>query len=228
MAWDWKRNIGKLFGVSAQANTATTLSANPAVAQAVQQLANGTHRSYNRAELNDITAAFRDLKDATRNNLIVLQNLMNAQAKQDEPAVKELLAKMKTDLAASYSASESVMVDLNGVANTLEQLIAKAANHSSAQDSQNHLPVYDVQRNLVIGLTAQLRDVYTVHNGLTKVISNTQPLITLPEPDRVTQALESNNKKLPNLIPKLIRVTMETLGKVNGSKASKGFDCQVT
>lgn len=220
MAWDWKRSIGKLFGGRAQpdaagANTIAPASsaASPAVAQTREQLASGAYRSYSRAELGDITEALRDLKDATRNNLVVLHNLLNAQPRRDEPAVRDMLAKMKADLAGSYDASERAMVDLNGAANTLEKISARVAGDNGAQQSKSHLPVYDAQRHLVIGVTAQLRDVYTVHNGLARVIGNTRPLITLPEPDRVAQALESNHEKLPDLIPRLARLTVETLGR---------------
>ncbi len=212
MGWDWKNTIGKFFSVSAQPQiTAAMAGLSPEATHGMQQLANGTHRSYSRAELQDITESLRDLKDATRHNLVVLHNLMNARPKNDEPALKELLSKVKTDLATSYSASEQSMVDLNRAANTLEQISAKAgASYNSAQD---HLPVYDTQKNMVIGMTAQLRSIYTVHNGLTKMVANLQPHITLPEPDRVAQALKSNNEKLPDLLPKLTRLTMETLGR---------------
>lgn len=212
MAWDWKSSIGKFFGASAQqaAPRQDEPPVSPEVTHAQQQLANGTHRSYNRAELSDITETLRDLKDATRNNLVVLHNLMNAQTRQDEPAVKALLNKIKTDLAASYSASEISMVEINGAANVLERIGGKVSAHNS---TQSHLPVYDTQRHMVIGMTTQLRSVYTVHNGLSKMVDNLQSHVILPEPDRVHQALESNNEKLPPLIPKLTRLTMETLGR---------------
>lgn len=216
MGWDWKNSIGSLFGVSAQPPAAPAPEvalAAPEIVQAQQQLAGGAYRSYNRAELNDITEALRDLKDATRNNSLVIHNVMNAQPKNDSAEVKELLAKVKTDLVSSYQASEHAMVELNSAANTLERITKQATAHSSAQGEQSHLPVYDVQKNLVIGMTMQLREIYTVHNGLSKILSETQPFIALSEPDRVRQALEKNEEKLPTMIANLTRLTMETVGR---------------
>ncbi len=212
MSWDWKSKISKFFSANAEPQRATTGTIlSPEVTHAQQQLANGTHRSYSRAELQDITESLRDLKDATRHNLVVLNNLMNAQPKSDEPAIKELLQTVKRDLRASYESSEEVMVQLNANANALEQISAKTGGaHNSAQD---HLPVYDAQRHLVIAMATQLTSIYTVHNGLSKMVTNLQPHITLPEPDRVAQALKCNNEKLPDLLPKLMRLTMETLGR---------------
>lgn len=212
MAWDWKSKIREFFGVSAQPQiTAAMAGLSPAVTHAQQQLANGTHRSYSRAELQDITVTLRDLKDATCHNLVVLHNLMNAQPKSEEPAVKEWLQNVKRDLRASYEASEQAMIDLNANANMLEQISAKAgATHNSAQD---HLPVYDSQKNMVIGMTTQLRGIYTVHNGLRKVVASLQSHVTMSEPDRVHHALKSNDEKLPELIAKLTKLTTETLGR---------------
>ena len=216
MGWDWKSRIGSLFGTSAQPPAAPAPEVAPAapeIIQAQEQLAGGAYRSYNRAELKDITEALRDLKDATRHNMVVIDNLMKAQPKQENAAVKDLLANMKTDLASSHQASEKVMVELNSAANTLERITAQATVHSSAQQTQSHLPVYDVQKNLVISMTMQLREIYTVHNGLTRIVGETKPYINLPETDRVCQALEKNDEKLPSMISNLTRLTVETVGR---------------
>jgi hypothetical protein len=216
MAWDWKNKIGKIFGASTQPAVDATENTSPLaskVEQAKQQLANGTHRSYNRAELGDITESLRDLKDATRNNMVVLNSLMNAQPKSDEPAIKELITKMKAELVPSYAASENAMVELNAAANALEKISAKTPAQTAGQEAQYHLPVHDVERNLVIGLTTQLREIYTVHTCLKKMVSNTQALVTLHQSDRVRQALDSNNEKLTGMIPKLTGLTLETVGR---------------
>lgn len=216
MAWDWKNKIGKFFGASAEP-PAADVPANadqalpPAVAHAQAQLAGGTHRSYSRAELNDIAETLRDLKDATRNNMVVLNNLMKAQPRKDESIVKDLLAQVRTNLAAPYDSSEQAMVDLNSAANTLEKISAKAPAHDSAQD---HLPVYDAQRDMVIGMTAQLRSIYMVHNNLAKVADELQPHAVMPEPDRVQQALASNHEKLQPMVLKLTGMAMGTLGRL--------------
>lgn len=208
MNWDLKACIGKLFGSKAQKPLA------PEVTQALQQLSNGTHRSYSHTELGGIAESLRDLKDATRHNLIIIHNLMNAELKKDEPAVKDLIAKMKTDLGASYDAAERAMVELNGAANTLGIISAKTPAQPHDDDkTPYHLPVYDAHKDLVIGMTRQLRDIYTVFNGLAKLVRETQPYATLPEPDRVRVAIENNSEKLPTQIRMLARLTMDAVGR---------------
>ncbi len=208
MGWDWKSQLSRLFGGRA----APAVEQTPAQI-ARQQITNGTHREYSPAELDEIIECMRQLKEIIQNNILTMSRLAAATPVGDDPAVQKICEGLKTLKGEAFDDAQTGLIELNVNANTLEQARNNIAKSYRGGRNDKHLPVYDAERLLVIGVARQAEAVYTVHMGLTRMLSSAEPFVIIPESDRVKQALAESAEVIGPLTIKLCGIVTDSVGR---------------
>lgn len=215
MNWDWKKGLGKFFGGTAQ-EQATVASAeappSPAVAEYKAQVGGGTHREYSPVELGEIVECMRQLKDITQANLLAMQRLASATPKQGYADAQVLCDRLQTLKGDPYENAQNALVELNANANKLEETKIRVARNYQGDKNDAHLPVFDSERLLVIGIAQQAQAIYKVHNALVKQVREVERFVDIPEAARVSKGLAESAEIINPLIIKLCRITTQTVG----------------
>lgn len=243
MNWDWKSGLKKLFGSNGPAPTtdapppargkvpgmepgkvpppAQKLSPEAAAVQEV--IDKGTHREYSAGELAEIVECMRQLKDITQVNMLAMQRLAEATPKADNPDIQGMRAALQTLAGQPFENAQNALVELNANANILEAVQARVAKKPAPVLDNRHLPVYDAQRKLVIGIAQQAQAVYKVHNALSQQVRGAEMFLDIPDLARVKQGLKDTDDVIGPLVITLCRITTETVGSDAPKKPREGY-----
>ncbi|QQG35967.1 MAG: hypothetical protein HYS17_10770 [Micavibrio aeruginosavorus] len=227
MSWDWKSGLKKLFGGNGPAPTtdapppAQKLS--PEAAAVQEGIDKGTHREYSAGELAEIVECMRQLKDITQVNMLAMQCLAAATPKTDNPDIQGMREALQTLAGQPFENAQNALVELNANANVLEGVQARVAKKPAPALDNRHLPVYDAQRKLVIGIAQQAQAVYKAHNALSQQVRESERFLDIPELDRVKAGLKESEQTLGPLVIKLCRITTETVGSDAPKKPREGY-----
>lgn len=223
MAWDWKKGLGKLFGGSGIVPThvdapppvkksPVATAPSPAVVEYKAQVGGGTHREYSPAELGEIVECMRQLKDITQANLLAMQRLASATPKQGYADAQALCDRLQALKGDPYENAQNALVELNANANKLDETKNRVARNYQGDKNDAHLPVFDSERLLVIGIAQQAQAIYKVHNALVKQVREVERFVDIPEVARVSKGLAESAEIINPLIIKLCRITTQTVG----------------
>lgn len=237
--WDWKKGLTKLFGkgdeqpAKAPATPVVPLGTpttdapppapSPAVAAYKAQVGVGTHREYTAGELAEIVECMRKLKDITQVNMLAMQRLAEATPKTDNPDIQGMREALQTLAGQPYENAQTALVELNANANVLEGVQARVAKMPPPALDNRHLPVYDAQRKLVIGIAQQAQAVYKTHNAISQQVRDAEMFLDIPELARVKQGLKDTDEVIGPLVITLCRITTETVGSDAPRKPREGY-----
>lgn len=216
---NWGGMLRKVFGAgSAPAVTPPS----PEAQDAQQQLAGGTHRQYSPAEIRELTGYLLQIKDVTQTNMLAMSRLMQAapkaQYKNDAAALCRALSGLG---GAPWENTIDALGNCALFAAQLEEIEKRRAKSAQPKAPQDHLPVIDCERALVIGIAKMAQGACAIRRALIKQVAEAQVFLEIPELERIKRECAAYDDKVVPLLSDLTRMTLETLGRPGAGNAPK-------
>lgn len=195
----------------------------PEVVAMQESVDKGTHREYSAKELAEIVECMRKLKDITQVNMLAMQRLAEATPKTDNPEIQGIREVLQGLAGQPYENAQTALVELNANANLLEGLQARVAKKPAPAFDNRHLPVYDAQRNLVIGIAQQAEAVYKVHHALSQQVRSAEMFFDIADLARIKKGLKETDDVIGPLVITLCRITTGTVGSDAPKTPREGY-----
>lgn len=225
MDWGkWGKKLTGLFGGSAVAPVKIAQNLPPPppeVLQTMAQIQQGTHRQYSPQELDSLSGFIRTLKDVTQTNMLAMGSLLQAKPKTGfEEAALPLVEELKALGGKPYEQTQDMLGNYVLWATQVEATRSKAAAYYNPNIKNDHLPVTDVERLLVAGVTQAAMGVYKQMTALVKQIKVVEDYLDVPQIERIKAEYEAQDESMKALIVPLCAMATQSVGKAPAAAVS--------
>lgn len=210
---DWGSKFLQAFKGSAVArpDAAAQLSVNA-------QVQTGMHRHQSPQEIGTLSGYLRQIKDMTQTNLLVMDSLLKAKANPAVPETEKICEQLKGLGGETWVNTETCLGECVYMATQLDTLQSRQSKILKNVQQQEHLPLVDGERDLVIGIAKMAKAAYVARSSLKKQVVSVEKFIDIPQLERIKSEWARDDAKVDILMVDMAKTTFETLGKPKADK----------